>query len=128
MPRGKRPTGSAFDGKAVPRSKDTRQVASQATPDNEPPSGIGLRPEVLASVPRIAVSREKLLTLPLNHRTGFIVSFVDGSYTIEMILDACAMGRDEAFGILCDLIARGIIVIEPLDPDPPTRPPPSRSG
>jgi hypothetical protein len=113
MSRGKRPIVSAFDGKAVPPSKERRRVASHALPDNEPPSGIVLRPEVLSSVPRIAISREKLMTLPLSHRTGFIVSFVDGVYSVEMIFDACAMGRDEAFAILCDLTAQGIIVIDP---------------
>jgi hypothetical protein len=123
MPRGKRPSLAAFDGKTLPRSKDGRPapappsggVGGPRNIDNEPPSGIVLRPEVLCSVPRIAISRDRLLTLPLDHRTGFIVSFVDGAYTIEMILDACAMARDEALAILAELAAQGIIVVDPSD-------------
>jgi hypothetical protein len=78
--------------------------------EEEPPSGVVARPEILASVPRLAVSKEVLVTMPLNHRTGFIVSFVDGSFTVEMILDACAMRRDEALAILAELVSRGIVV------------------
>ena len=113
MSRGKRPSFSAFDGKAPLRSGEQRGTGAPPTPDNEPPSGIVMRPEVLSAVPRIAISRERLLTLRLNHRAGFIVSFVDGTYTVEMILDACAMGRDEAIAILGELAAQGIIVVDP---------------
>src|SRR5579864_3410611 len=82
---------------------------SQANPaplpsDDQPPSGIVLRLEVLESVPRLAVSMAELMALPLNDRAGFILSFVDGSYTIGMILDACAMRREDALAVLGELV------------------------
>jgi hypothetical protein len=88
-----------------PRASDVAPVMTE----DEPPSGVVARPEVLGAVPRLAVSKEVLVTLSLNHRAGFIVSFVDGSYTVEMILDACAMQREEALAILGELISRGIV-------------------
>jgi hypothetical protein len=84
-------------------------AAAPGLAEDEPPSGVVARPEFLASVPRLAVSKEVLVTLPLNHRAGFIVSFVDGCFTVEMILDACAMRRDEALTILGELVSRGIV-------------------
>ncbi|HZU84855.1 MAG TPA: hypothetical protein VE987_18115 [Polyangiaceae bacterium] len=80
--------------------------------DDEPPSGVMLRSELLARVPRLVVSTIELQSLPLDHRAGFIMSFVDGTYTVEMILDACAMRRDDALAILRELAARGVIALD----------------
>jgi hypothetical protein len=66
----------------------------------------------LHGTPRLALSSSALKDLPLDHRAGFIVSFIDGTFTIEMILDACAMPRDEALAILMELLSRGVIVVD----------------
>jgi hypothetical protein len=80
--------------------------------NDEPPSGVLLREERLTGVPRLAVSLPELMAMRLDHRAGFLVSLVDGTYTLEMILDACAMSRDEALAILGNLVAQRIIVID----------------
>jgi hypothetical protein len=89
-----------------------RSEAERISADRQPASGIVRRREGLAGVPRLAISMATLMALPLDHRTGFIMSFVDGTYSIQMILDACAMKPDEALGILSDLMAKGIIELE----------------
>jgi hypothetical protein len=66
----------------------------------------------LASVPRLAVTRSQLMAMPLDHRAGFVVSFVDGTYTVEMILDVCPMPRERALAILGELADKGIISVE----------------
>jgi hypothetical protein len=66
----------------------------------------------LASVPRLTVTRSQLMAMPLDHRAGFVVSFVDGTYTVEMILDVCPMPRDRALAILGELEAKGIINLD----------------
>jgi hypothetical protein len=53
----------------------------------------------------------QLKAMPLDDRAGFILSFVDGAYTVEMILDGSAMRREEALAILGELVARGVIVV-----------------
>lgn len=63
----------------------------------------------LDSVPRLAVTQRELMALPLDHRAGFIVSFVDGTYTVEMILDVCPMPRERALAILGELESQGVI-------------------
>ena len=66
----------------------------------------------LDSVPRLVVSQRELMAMPLDHRAGFVVSFVDGTYTVEMILDVCPLPRERALAILGELEERGIIDVE----------------
>jgi hypothetical protein len=97
---------------AVQPPAHTTDIRPKAPKDDEPPSGVMERFERLTGVPRLALSLSELMALRLDHRAGFLVSLVDGTYTIEMILDASAMKREEALAILAELAARGIIVIE----------------
>jgi hypothetical protein len=83
----------------------------EAEADEQPPSGVILRRETLAGKPRLAVSMNALMTMHLDHRAGFILSFADGNHSIDMLLDACAMSREEALAILYDLEGKGIIEI-----------------
>jgi hypothetical protein len=63
----------------------------------------------LDGVPRLAVTQRQLMAMTLDHRAGFVVSFVDGTYTVEMILDVCPMPRERALAILGELEEKGII-------------------
>jgi hypothetical protein len=76
-------------------------------------SGLVARVTRLDSVPRLAVSMAELVRLPLDHRAGFIVSLVaDAKYDVETLLDLSGMRRDEAFAILRELSAMGVIASE----------------
>jgi hypothetical protein len=110
----RRPTvPGGFDAQtSVRRTEVPVATKTPAPSDDQPPSGIVLRLEVLAGVPRLVVSMPELKAMPLDDRAGFILSFVDGAYTVEMILDACAMRRDDALAILGQLVARGVIVVD----------------
>jgi hypothetical protein len=113
MSHGERPTVPGLDAEAFVLLAGMR-VEANTTADSEetPPSGVILRREVLRKIPRLAVSMNELRALPLDHRAGFIVSFIDGTYSIEMILDVCAMRRQDALAILGELAARGVIVVD----------------
>jgi hypothetical protein len=67
---------------------------------------------MLASIPRLAVTQSELMAMPLDHRAGFVVSFIDGTFTVEMILDVCPMPRERALAILGELADKGIIDME----------------
>ena len=95
------------------RPKARTRKPEVATPiDDEPPSGVLLRHERFTSVPRLALPIHELMAMQLDHRAGFLISLIDGTFSLEMILDTCAMKRDEALAILADLAARGIILID----------------
>ena len=66
----------------------------------------------LDGIPRLAVSQSELMAMPLDHRAGFIMSLVDGTYTVEMILDVCPLPRERALAILGELADRGVIDVD----------------
>jgi hypothetical protein len=49
---------------------------------------------------------------PVDHRTGFLMTFIDGSATLEAIVDRCGMPKSDALRILDELMKRGFIVFE----------------
>jgi hypothetical protein len=48
---------------------------------------------------------------PVDHRTGFLLHLIDGSTTLEAIVDVCGMPRTDALRILCELVQRGTVVL-----------------
>ena len=77
-----------------------------------PPSGRYVRQLTLEDVPRLRVSPRALRELPLDHRAGFLVWLIDGTSTVETILDACPIRHDHALAILRLLAAHGVISVD----------------
>lgn len=57
----------------------------------------------------VALSDQELRWLGLDHRSGFLLSRIDGFSTVEELLDICGMPRLEALRTLADLLERGAI-------------------
>jgi hypothetical protein len=66
----------------------------------------------LSGVPVQALSENQMRWLGLDHRSGFLLSRVDGLSTIEEVLDVCGMPRLEALKTLVDLLERGAIRVQ----------------
>jgi hypothetical protein len=45
-------------------------------------------------------------------RETFLLSRIDGKATVDVVLDIAGMPRDEAFAMLCDLMARGLVAFD----------------
>lgn len=65
----------------------------------------------LEAVPVVAVAREELRWLSIDHRAGFVLSLVDGVSTVEMVLDVSGMPRFDALRLLHELLQKRIISI-----------------
>jgi len=65
----------------------------------------------LDRVPMVLVPRTQMRWLSMDHRAGFILSLVDGSSTVEMILDVCGMPRLDALRILHELVQQKIVAL-----------------
>lgn len=63
----------------------------------------------LERVPFIAVPREQLKWLSIDHRAGFVLSHVDGISSIEQILDVSGMPVLDALRILYELAQQRVI-------------------
>lgn len=59
----------------------------------------------------VALGDAELRWLGLDHRSGFLLSRVDGLATVDELLDICGMPRLEALRTLVDLLERGAIRI-----------------
>ncbi len=65
----------------------------------------------LGQVPAVIVQRAQLRWLSIDHRAGFILSLIDGSSTLEMILDVSGMPKLDSMRILLELIAARIVAL-----------------
>jgi len=65
----------------------------------------------LDRVPVVDVARDQLRWLSIDHRTGFILSLVDGISSLEMILDVCGMPPLDALRMLFELVQQKIISV-----------------
>ena len=59
-----------------------------------------------------ALGDSQVRWLGLDHRSGFLLSRVDGMSTVDELLDVCGMPRLEALKTLADLLDRGAIRLE----------------
>lgn len=65
----------------------------------------------LDKIPVLAVQRTNLRGLSLDHRSGFLLSMVDGMSSIEEIIDIAAMPPLEALRTLYNLVTQQIITL-----------------
>jgi hypothetical protein len=65
----------------------------------------------LDRVPSVVVQRTQLRWLSIDHRAGFVLSLIDGSSTLEMILDVCGMPKLDAMRILDELVQQRIVAL-----------------
>lgn len=57
----------------------------------------------------VQVPPSEIRWLSMNHRAGFVLSLVDGSSSIEEIIDVSGMPRFEVLRTMVDLLERGVI-------------------
>jgi hypothetical protein len=63
---------------------------------------------------RHAMTDARVAELALDHRAGFMLSLIDGTASIEEVLDMCPMPELEALSVLANLLRRGVIALRPL--------------
>jgi hypothetical protein len=66
----------------------------------------------LDRIPLLVAQPAPIDTGAIDHRTGFLLSLVDGSCTLEAIVEVCGMPRLDALRILDDLVQRGVIRVK----------------
>jgi HD-GYP domain-containing protein (c-di-GMP phosphodiesterase class II) len=91
-------------------------ITSSHPPAADGSSGEELERECLAvlgsldRMPRV-VAGANLSQRSLDHRAGFVLTFVDGVSTTETILDASGLPRLELLRILRDLVKAGVVAV-----------------
>ncbi len=62
--------------------------------------------------PLVVVPRTQMRWLSIDHRAGFILSLIDGTVTVETILDLSGMPRLDALRILHELVQQKIVAFK----------------
>jgi hypothetical protein len=70
----------------------------------------------LQQVAELAIDRDELQWLSLDHRAGFILSLVDGQLSIDDLLDICGMQRLDALQIVAELVEKKVIHLRSAHP------------
>jgi hypothetical protein len=102
---------SAIDLGALARDSEWRMRSGSATYRKSTMAQVFARFGSPASVPRPVLSIEEVKELPLEPRSAFVLSHVDGQSDVETILDLCGMAPDEVLEALVDLLSYGAIAI-----------------
>ncbi len=63
----------------------------------------------LERVPTVLVPRAQMRWLSMDHRAGFVLSLIDGSSSVDMILDVSGMPKLDALRILHELVQQKIV-------------------
>lgn len=58
---------------------------------------------------RIVMSPTQIRSLPLDNRSGFLLSMVPNAHTVDELLDISGMSRLEAMKVICELLELGVI-------------------
>ena len=60
-----------------------------------------------AAIPQLA--RTDLGAARLDHRAGFLLTFIDGAATLDDLLDSTGLPRQDVLAIVEDLVAAGVL-------------------
>lgn len=63
----------------------------------------------LTGLPFVVAPRDVLLSLPLDHRAGFLLSLMDGTLDLETVVEVSAMPRLEVLALVQELHDSGVI-------------------
>ncbi len=58
---------------------------------------------------RLLVPPSKLKWLSIDHKAGFVISLIDGTSSVEDVLDLCAMPNVEAMRIMVELLEKEVV-------------------
>ena len=69
------------------------------------------RNTIRQQAPKVIASQGTIASAPIDSRTAFVLSVVDGHSDVPAIVDATGMPEDEVIGILARLARLGLIQV-----------------
>ena len=64
------------------------------------------------AVPRLCMAPASLVALPLDHRSGFVLSHIDGARSVEELIDIANLSADDTLEALAALANLGAITVD----------------
>lgn len=113
MPSSRQPRAPrTLPANATPSKRHSPPDPKAANEEDLDPPTSAVRPILsLSAVPWLAIDLDGLRCLPLDARSAYLLSLVDGHCSVDVILDICErdLARDEALGIFARLLELGAI-------------------
>jgi hypothetical protein len=75
---------------------------------NHAPDAVGLAGR---AIPRLLKTKSEIAAAPIDHRAGFLLSYIDGTTSVQGLVDIAAMPEDDVHEILERLRRLGIVSI-----------------
>jgi hypothetical protein len=66
----------------------------------------------MTKIPSIIMGPDQIRWLSLNHRSGFLLSMIDGVSSVDDLLDVSGMQRLDALRIVCSLLEQKVIALD----------------
>ncbi len=66
----------------------------------------------MTATPRLCMRAAELVALPLDHRSGFLLSHIDGKRSIEEVIDVSHLSPKDTLEVIGALIALGAITVD----------------
>jgi hypothetical protein len=63
---------------------------------------------------RLAMAPDEIQGLTLDHRSGFLISFIDGTSTVDEILDMSGMPQLETLRLLFEMRQQGVVAVDSM--------------
>jgi len=81
---------------------------------DDPATHFVVPPQVIpmSATPRLCMRASELVALPLDHRSGFLLSHIDGKRTVENVIDVSHLSPSDSLEAIGSLIALGAITID----------------
>jgi hypothetical protein len=102
----------AHDPRRSPQRSDavaTRKPVRAPAPTNDAQTVRPPRFVPTEAIPVVAVDLAELRQLSLDPHSGFLLSLMDGSTSVETLLDVCGMPSEEAMRRLDHLVMLGVV-------------------
>jgi hypothetical protein len=94
----------------MPLARRDRPTLPNILPGNVDETPSDVRPVVpFRAVPWLVATHDELRRMPLDSRSGFLVSLIDGRCTVEMLLDMAGLPEDDVITMLAQLVRLGAI-------------------
>jgi hypothetical protein len=94
------------ENRLIPR-EDVEEEDDEAAATPRPVDG-GI---ALEAVPKLVAPAEKLTSLPLDHRAGFVIACIDGETTVQTLIDVCGLPPIDVVRTLERLVELGVLVV-----------------
>lgn len=99
-------------GGLIPVDEELDQIDDEWLVDEYTPMPVVAHQIRLQAIPHLCMSASSLVALPLDHRSGFVLSVIDGARNVEEVIDIANLSANDVLEALAALANLGAITVD----------------